>query len=223
MPLGDAARRPTSLGTWLTGTVSGKLLAIAATLAVFTVNSWLGNATRGAGSAVLSAVLALVAMTSIWAAVWTFAGRGSERRPSFFGHVAVISLGLLAALVIDVVAEWLGFLRPDLETAVTTLTAALYLVLVAALVAAHLSLSSTLSRRRRWRAGAMISGTIIVLAILAVFAKDDKFTDVPKFAAVLKPVSARWIPSESVRDFSADMRALKKSVDDSVKTDDATP
>ena len=207
----------TSLGTWLTRTVPGSLLTIGVTITAFAINAWLGDITRASGGSVFAVVFALVGMSSVWAAGWTLAGRGGERRPSFVSHLAVISLTLLFLLVCDVAKDWIEFLVPRAESAIVLLVAAIYLVVVAAVVATHLSLSSSLSRQLRWRAGLLTSCIIVVLAVMAAIAKDDKFTDVPKFVSTLEPVSARWVPTEDVGAFGGEMRALKKKVDEAAK------
>lgn len=198
---------------WLITTTPGRLLAITTMIAAFAFNDWLGETERSSGSDVLGAALAAFAMAFIWAALWSIAGRGTDKRPHFLGHMAVVSLAFIAMLAWTAVNGWLTFLLPD-----TGVTAALFmgvtLAVVAALVAGHLSVTSSLSRRRRWRAGMITAATAAAFfAVAALLSDDDKFTDVPKFDAELKPLSPRFVPSRSVDEFASELTKVKAEVD----------
>jgi len=187
-------------------------------LAAFGVNTWLGDTTRSPAGSVFAILVTLVGFASLWAIAWAAATRRVDRRFHFLGHLAVVSAGLLGALVATEITEWLTFLFPGTPL-VYLLTAAAYLALVAALVAGHLGVSGTLPPTRRWRAGAMVAGAIVALVILATLAKDDTFSDTPKMASSLKPLSADWIPAGGVDDFGDAIRKVKRESDDDVKED----
>ena len=161
-------------------------------------------------------VVTLLVLASVWAAAWAAATRRVDRRFHFLGHLAVVSATLLGALVAAEITEWLTFLFPDAPL-VFLLTGAAYLALVAALVAGHLGVSGTLPPARRWRAGAMVSGAIVALLILATLAKDDTFSDTPELASALKPLSPASIPAGGVDDFGGAIRKAQSEADDAMK------
>jgi hypothetical protein len=201
-------------------TTLGRLVVVAVMLASFAVSAWLGDTTRSPAGSVFAVIVALFAFASLWAIAWAAATRRVDRRFHFLGHLAVVSAVLLGALVAAEITEWLTFLFPDAPT-VYLLVGAAYLALAAALVAGHLGVSGTLPPARRWRAGAMVSGAIVALVILATLAMDDTFSDTPEFASTLKPLSPTSIPAGSVDDFGSAIRKAQSEADDAVKEGDS--
>lgn len=195
-------------------TTVGRLLSISAMIAAFALSDWLGESKRASGGSVMAAALAAAGMAAVWAALWSIAGRGTDRRTHFLGHMAVVSLAFIVLLGWMAVNEWLAFLFPN-ATLSSVLFFAVTVVLIAALVAGHLSVTSTMSRQRRWRVGFIAAGTAAaLLAIVAIIGDDDKFSDVPKFAAELKPLSPRFVPTRSVDTFASEFVELKEKVDE---------
>ena len=201
-------------------TTRGRLVVVGVMLASFAVSTWLGDATRSPAGSVFAIIVALFAFASLWATAWAAATRRADRRFHFLGHLAVVSATLLGALVTAEITEWLTFLFPG-ATIVYLFVAAAYLALAAALVAGHLGVSGTLPPDRRWRAGAMVSGAIVALVILATIARDDTFSDTPEFASTLKPLSPASIPAGSVDDFGSAIREAQREADDAVKEGDS--
>ena len=201
------------------GLLSTRLRRVAcclAMLAAFSCNAWLADTTRSSGSTVFSAVLAFAAMAALWASLWAAAGRAVVHRFEFLAHAAVVSLAMLEMLVWSTVNEWLTFLYPDAKAA-WLLYLAGFLVVVAMLVSAHLALATALPWKRQRRAGLIVAGGVVVLFLVAALVSDDKFTDVPKFANQLKPLSPAWVPATSVEDFGSVARGLREEVDDDAK------
>ena len=199
----------------LLGTTAGRLAIAATMIAAFALNTWLGSTERSNGAAVFGAALAILFATLIWAGLWTIAGRGSDRRSNLVGHYAVASLALLALLVWDIVHGWLAFLFPD-ASIVPVLYLGVFLVLLAALVAAHLGVSGSMSRKARWRAGVITSAVVVALFFFVGLVNDDKFTDVPKFAAEVRPLPAQFIPTTPVSEFGGVAKELKDDVDEAL-------
>jgi pSer/pThr/pTyr-binding forkhead associated (FHA) protein len=197
-------------------TTRGRLVVVGVMLASFAVNAWLGDATRSPAGSVFAMLVALFAFAALWATGWAIATRRVDRRVHFLGHLAVVSATLLGALVAAEIVEWLTFLFPDAPL-VYLLGGAVYLALAAALVAGHLGVSGTLPPPRRWRAGAMVSGAIVALMILAAIAVDDTFSDTPELASALKPLSPAFIPAGSVDEFGSAIRKARSEADDALK------
>ncbi len=206
---------------WLLTTTRGRLLALATMVAAFALSDWLGETERSIGGDVLAAGLGAAAIAFIWAALWSLAGRGSDKRPHLMAHLAVVSLALTAMLVLTNVNGWLSFLFPAAGLR-TVLFVAVTLGVIAALVAGHLSVTTSLPRRRRWRVGFVTACAMTVLfAAIGLLGDDDEFTDVPKFAAELKPLSPRFVPSRTVEQFGVEMTELKDEVDEALQKQSA--
>ena len=211
--VGEHARPlPHPAGAWSLGTTRGRLAVIGGMLAAFALNGWLADSTRSPAGTVIGMMFAILVMASIWAAVWAAATRRADRRFHFLGHLAVVSATLLGGLVAAEMNEWVTFLFPGAPV-VVMVTAAAYLALVAAHVAGHLGVSGTLPPRRRWRAGALVAGVIVVLAGLSTLA-DDTFSDSPRLVSALKPLAPAWSPAEDVDDFGGAVRKAKNEADD---------
>jgi heme A synthase len=162
-------------------------------------------------------MLALATVAAIWASLWAAAGRAATHRFQFLAHAAVVSLALLAMLGWGTVNEWLTFLFPGAEVVWVLYTGA-FLVVLAALVTAHLALATGQPWRRQRRVGLIVAGAMVVLITVAALVADDEFTDVPKFAQQLKPMSAQWVPAASVSEFADAARELRVEVDEDAKS-----
>jgi pSer/pThr/pTyr-binding forkhead associated (FHA) protein len=201
-----ALRRPSLAG----------LAALVAVSAAIAFNAWLGSANRSSANDAISLALGSVILLCVWAGLWSVVSRIVRHRSHFMSHLAVASVVLLAGVAWNSCESWLQFFFPDnfLATAPSIIV---WLGLLAVVVALHLSLSSTLPRKRQWRVGAMVSVVIIGVTWLAALTKDDSFSDVPKFPAVVKPVAAQWVPTKSIAQFEDVSRQLKLQVDQLAK------
>lgn len=201
-------RRIVALAT----STAGGLLLVCVALTVLGLNTWLGSSARSSAGDTVGEVVGYAILITIWAGMWSVASRIILHQFRFFGHVAVISALVLVALGWSVTQSWLSFFFPD--AGFTRVLAFLFgLALVSALVIGHLGLSSTMPRRRRWRAGALVAGSLLAITALVSFTKDDSFSDVPKFAAVVKPAAPAVIPTKSIDQFESMTQRLKEQVD----------
>ena len=216
VPVGDEARSPSRpFAAGLLETTRGRLVAIGGMLVAFAVNGWLTDSTRSPAGTVVALTFMVLLMAAIWAFAWAAATRRADRRFHFLGHLAIVSATLLGGLGVAEITEWLTFLFPG-ASLVYVLSGAAYLGLVAAHVAGHLGVSGALPRRRRWRIGAVVSGVIVALAGLSTLA-DDTFSDSPRLASALKPLSPAWVPADPVDGFGSAIRAAKNEADDAAR------
>jgi pSer/pThr/pTyr-binding forkhead associated (FHA) protein len=192
------------------------LAALVAVSGAIAFNAWLGSANRSSANDAISLALGSVILICVWAGLWSVVSRIVLHRSHFMSHLGVASAVLLASLVWNIGETWLQFFFPD-NILATAPSIVVWLGLLAVLIALHLSLSSTLPRKRQWRVGAMVSVVIIGVTWLAALTKDDSFSDVPKFPAVVKPVAARWVPTKSIAQFEDMSRQLKLQVDQLAK------
>jgi hypothetical protein len=196
---------------WITRKQVTLLVALLAAV-VFSIYTWLGNTERSSTSDVFSTTLGLTIIVAAWAAIWAGVSRVVIHRFNFGGHVVLASTIFVAALGIVIVQEWLTFLFPD-SGAVTAFGAIVNLALVSSLVSAHLSLSSTLPRRRRWQIGLAVAVAIFGIGGAFSIADKEPFSDVPVFSGMIKPLAADLVPTSPVAEFAPIARGLKEQVD----------
>jgi Inner membrane component of T3SS, cytoplasmic domain len=199
---------------WAVSTLA-KLGVVVATLGVFGFISWLGTTERSSASSVLGSVFAAAALLLVWAGIWGLSLRGAERRVQLGAHIAVASLAVLALVVYGTVNEWFVFLFPDVAMFSLLFDFAV-LCVIAAVVAGHLSIGTSLSRRQRWRAGLIASATTFALVLLIGWSQMDKFSDTPRFPRQLKPMSASLVPTHSVDEFVKAMSEARDEADKAI-------
>ena len=212
------ALRPVLQPRWTTrlvhwsATNPGRIAIGVAACVIVGIYSWLSSYERSSASDVLGGAFAFAFLASIWAGIWAVGSRVTTQRFNFVGHFAIASTVAIAGVVTVVVDEWYSFLVPqsDLSSLIVGVVA---LALLAAMISWHLSLSSRMSRDRRWRAGILVSVTLVAIGSLFAIVEDESFTDVPTFSGIVKPVGAGWLPTASVDDFGTVIAELKDEVD----------
>lgn len=209
---GEAAEPRTPPPTRWLDSPWGRAGVTATAAAAVATSTWLGNYERSSASTVLAAALLFVAFASVWSGIWAVAGRVVGQRFQFLGHLAVASGAVLAGLALGVVQQWTNFLFPDNPVA-APVSAVVWLGVASAVVAGHLSLTSALPRRRRWRAGFATSAVLAALAGASALAEDDTFSDVPEFQGVLKLAPAAWVPTSTPEEFGQMAAKLREEVD----------
>jgi FHA domain-containing protein len=184
----------------------------AAATAAVGMYTWLENYDRETAGDVFAGAVAFLLVASVWAGIWAAVGRIVVHRFRFAEHLAVVSAVVLTVLVFGVTGEWVAFFFPDNVLAVP-IEAAIGLGLIAALVAGHLALASSMTPRRCWRGGLATCGVVLVLGGIGALVERKSFSDVPEFSGVLKPVRARWIPAGAVKGLERAAADLKDQVD----------
>lgn len=210
-PPTPAVRRPRRL-IRVFQTTAGQLAVAAVSIAAFALYTWIGTPTRSTASEVSGSAVGFAAMFCAWAGLWSIASRIIVHRFNFVGHLAIVSAVSLAVTCFDIVNEWLQFLFPDARL-VTVFQYPIFFVVLVAFITGHIMLTSTMSRRRQWRIGAIVATTVFAIGGLAALTKDDSFSDVPTFSAVVKPMAPRWVPTKSIDQFDDVARQLEKQVD----------
>jgi hypothetical protein len=206
-PPAQRRRLPHWLGTWW-----GQLGVTAVAAGVFAWNAWLGTYGKSGASDAVSTALALLLLLALWAGVWAVASRVVVHRFRFLAHLAVASGIALAGLACGTASAWGAFLFPDNRLGEVA-SGCIVLLLVAILIAAHLALASSLTRRRRWLAGLGTSGIILLIGMVVMLAQEKSFSDVPTFSATLKPLPAALLPAGDMRDFTTVEADLQRRVD----------
>jgi hypothetical protein len=200
-------RLPRWVGTW-----SGQLgVSVAATAALGWI-TWLGSFAASPGSQVANTTMGILLIAALWAGIWAVAGRIVVQKFRFLGHLAAVLTITLCGFVLVAADEWATFLFPN-SAWKNFLAGVAGLVLIAALVAGHLALSSTMPRRRRWSVGLATSAVVLAIGAVFTLAEDQSFSDVPDFSATLKPFPARWLPTATMEEFGLVEDDLKTQVD----------
>jgi hypothetical protein len=162
---------------------------------------------RSTGTA-LGVLLAL----AVWAGVWAVVGRAMTHRFHFLRHLALAALASVAALLVNQLAEWLGFLAPASGAgAVVGVTGMIAIAVV--LVGAQLGVSSSIPGPQRygWSAGVAV-GLCALLAVMS-YADSDKFSTALDDPGSLKPYGVSWVRGEPASEFATHARTLQQKVD----------
>jgi len=203
------------IGRWI-ASMPGRLLLFGGAFTAVALSGWLGSTQRDSEGDVFGAAFAFAVVAALWAGGWALASRAAVHRAHFLGHLAVVSAVALAGIAWMETNEWLTFFFPD-GAFLPFLALVAGAVLLAALIAWHLSLSSTLPREQQVRAGVLVAATVFTLGGFIVLVDDESFTDVATYSGVLKPIASRWVPTETVDEFSAVALELKGEVDEMVQ------
>ena len=182
-------------------------IALPAALAVTAFEGSLGSSERvGALQWLNSMLMPLIAML-IWSALWALVGRVLVHHARYFGHVAVVSVGVFVATALSLLLELLAFSLSldDFAGWVGTLT---QVVMLAIVFGGHLRLAT----RLRWR-GAAIAGLCAAVLLagsfrMAYLIMMQHYSPAPRTAVNLAPPSWRLRAPASTEAFYAHTQTL---------------
>ncbi len=186
------------------------ILALAALLAVL-AQYFVSTEPTGLIDLITPALAALM-MAAVWAAGWAFTTRVVAHRFRFLAHLAWAALVAAFFSIAGMAFDWIGFFLP--ADWVGYLEAALWFGLGTWLLVGHLELVSDRPARHRWSVAAAI--TAVVVAVGTVLSRSDGIDDAGWSSrdGILKPVSARFIPTQTIDRFFQRTERLKSAVDD---------
>jgi hypothetical protein len=177
------------------------------------VNSWLGSTGRDGWTPAVSGLLAIFVMASLWAVIWGATTRGADRRLNFVRHLAITTTAVLLMFLLFNTETWTAFFFPGSE-AFKAFAVITFILILTAWIAEHLAVSTLLSAKKRWRAGAIVSGFFILITVLAYNSRNaNKTYDEPSIDTSLKPLSDRIVPATTVPKFVQELSDLQKEVD----------
>lgn len=173
---------------------------------------WLGGTEARAASVAGGETLAIVIVSAGWAGFWALIGRANVQRFSFWPHLTLTWLFLVAVGALGGVAGYGEFLYPDAPFQAVAMIAAL--ALAAALFARHLGLATLLTRRRRNLIAAATAASVLLLVLLAGRIAGDESEDATVALSVsVKPVPARLVPAAGLEAFIRKSDGLKREID----------
>lgn len=196
---------------WERGSV-GVGLALAAGAAF----GWLqlvGDSDVHRAASVLGDALVIVLGLALWAGLWALITRAVTHRGRYLAHLAIGSAATITILAIVYAvgyAEFLAPASPGFGQVVWTLT----LVAAAVMLYGHLSLASTLPRRRVLAISVTaIFGLATLLTIVAAGTASDDASDAPRFSSALKPLATPFIPTQDTTRYFAGLDSLRITID----------
>lgn len=170
----------------------------------------------------VSAALVVLSMLSIWAGIWAIVGRAQGGRAGFLTHLAIASLATTAGTLWVAATGYLEFLWPDLPGRSWLESAGIGAVFIAAL-GAHLSLVSTMSRRRRLLTAGAVTLGLAGLVAIGEFSDTSDFDNGLHYSDELRPVGAAVAHTVSLDDFLSDAARLRAELDSMARSEeDAT-
>ena len=193
--------------------------ACALAAAIFAVDSYLGNTGRVTSAEMVGGALAVLAVLSIWAGCWAFASRLVTGRFRFLGHLAIASVALALSVILYGVSGYVAFIAPS-GGAHALLILLISIGLFAAVIHAHLGLSSSLPGRRRSGVAAGIALALMLFAGLGDWASSDEFDTSLDYAGEIKPLGSRWVRAVTLDRFLEETQDLRKEVDEMAREAD---
>lgn len=160
----------------------------------------------------ITPALATLLMAAIWAAGWAFTSRVVSHRFRFLAHLAWVAFIAALFSIAGLVFDWIGFFVPSGLTGY--LEAAIWFGLGTWLLVGHLELTSDRPARHRWSVAAGVTAVIVVVGTLLSRAEGIDDADWTSRDGMLKPVSARLIPTQSLDRFFERTERLKHAVDE---------
>jgi hypothetical protein len=194
----------------------GAVTTIIATTIVFTAVTYAHMFTKSGRTMLLEIMLGYLTLFTLWSGGWALGGRIARQQARFRDQFTWTCICAIAMLGFGYGVQWEEFLFPGSEVfgicvaliGVITTIVALY---------GHLSIASKMPPRRRWRAAVATVGVCVALISLVVYAGSDDFNTSLTYDSSMQPLDARFIPSESVSEFTKDIAALQKRVDREAK------
>lgn len=190
----------------------GRVAICVAATAMVTLYTWLSSYERDSVSTAVAVAVVFVVTGVMWSACWAIASRVALNRFNFVGHFTLFSAFTVPLLLFVAVAAWVLFMFPD-NTVSPAIGVAVWLAGSTASIALHLRLASSMSRARRWRAGAITTAVLALTFGLLAYAGSEIYSDVPAFSGVLKPISGSMLLSIEVSDFSDVVAELTAEAD----------
>jgi len=193
-----------------------RLAICVATLALVSINAYLGSYGAHAAREVLSEATLVLTIALLWSTAWSFVNRVLSLQWNLLGHLAVACGFVVGMLVLAELAAYVGFLvsSPRLVDGIET---ALAVPLIAALLSGHLRLCAPTPAFRRnlaaLGAAALFVGMIEVVPRLI----NDGFSDDLRFGSALRPVPSSLLPTHSVEQFLGGLDEVQKQVDELAK------
>lgn len=169
--------------------------------------------------AAVGAGLLVLALLSLWAGIWAIVGRAQGGRSGFLTHLAIASAATAAGTLWVAATGYLEFLWPDLPVRRLVESAGTCAIFVAAL-SAHLSLVSTMARRRRLLTGSAVALGLIGLVAVGELSESSDFDNGLHYSDELRPVGRTIAHTVTLENFLSDAGQMRPELDSLARADD---
>lgn len=189
--------------------------ALAATLSWAYLEIW----SEEEGRALAAAGAATVAFMTLWAGLWSAAGRLARHKASFSGHMALIGLYLIAGTLTWYVEAYVDFLTNEGWTA-RLVSYGFNFILLAWLLYGSFTLATRMPHRRRVKSASFISFGVIAGIFGFTVVSANNFNQQPLYPSTLEPYLANLAAADTPEGFMQGNDALFASDEFADEPDD---
>lgn len=169
--------------------------------------------------AAVSAAFLVLALLSIWAGIWAIVGRAQGGNAGFLTHLAIASAATAAGTLWMAATGYLEFLWPDFPARSFIESAGTCAIFIAAL-SAHLSLVSTMSRRRRLLTSSAVTLGLIGLVAVGELGESSGFDNGLHYSDELRPVGRGIAHTVTLENFLSDAAQMRSELDSLARDED---
>ncbi len=163
-------------------------------------------------SGLLSSALVMLVVFAVWAGFWALLGRVIIHSFRFMTHLAIAGIASVVTLIIDAGAEYFEFFFTAASSS-EAIRFAGYVLIVALLLYAHLSVITELSMWKRLLPSVLISAGVFGIAFLVGYTREKEFSTVLPYSSVLKPIGRPLVRTVSPDEFFGDLDQLRIRID----------
>jgi hypothetical protein len=197
-------------------TPMGALMVSVLTFAVLWQTYYSSVYDNSKGGDTFGVTLFIFALLLLWTGLWALGGRVARNPANFTAQLVWTCAGAVVLIVLGEFNHWAAFLFPG-STVVYGLMGIATLGTVIVLLRGHITIASRMPRQRSW----LVSiGTVTIFSAilsLVVYASADRFDTSLRYNASIGPLDTRFIPAESVSDFTKAVGELQEKVDKAAK------
>ncbi len=195
------------------GNVRHTAIAAGASALLFATRGYLDSTSRDVAESVVSMPLGILFLTAVWAGMWALVGRVTHAGGRFRAHFGWACAGAVVLTLLSVLLGWIEFAIPSSDT-VAVLTSIVLAAALAAYLAGHVTLASSLPPPQAFRRTVIGFAAAAMVATLVTLTSRDGFSANPDYPTALAPLPAALLKSEQIDDFAAETLELQKEVDE---------
>lgn len=178
---------------------------------------WLQLDERDNWSSGLAVTTSAAMAVTFWSSFWALVGKLLVHRAHFLHHLALACLGGISLFVVDYGREWFLFAAEHANPPAWSfyaqerwLVAALFCVLLFALLYAHLGVASLMRRPGRALVAFSMPGVMAALLVVQTLAGESKPREQSAMSEWMLPLEWRWARISSEQAFLAGLEDLDK-------------
>lgn len=189
------------------------LFAVPACLAAVGWEAALGSSEKFGTLELLNAVLAPLLGILIWSGIWALVGRVVMHHARYLTHVAIVSLGLLAGSILELLSHLVCFALA-IDAASSWFNAALGTAMIALILCGHLRMSTRLRTRSALVVGLVVGLLFSSASRVTHLVAGRQYSSQPRFEMILEPPALRLRSPQTTESFYARTQSLVDKVRD---------